>query len=388
MLATILLMQSFVFPSGVLITDDGHILVADRGAHRVFRIDPSGTKETIIGNGTAGFSGDGGPALGAVVNGPEWLAMANGVLILADRGNHRVRRIDLTTNVITTIAGNGDLVHSGDGGPAVQAGITNPFGLLFDRDGRLLIFDTESHTIRRVDLATGTISTVIGNTRQGFSGDGGPAVDAELYRPHNGVLDAEGRLVFGDSFNQRIRRWDPRTGMITTIAGSGVRGSAADGTPARNAPFNFFGAMIYDREGRLVFGDSFNQRIRRWDPRTGVITSIAGSGVQGSAVDGTPAREAPFTFFGAMIYDREGRLVFTSLDHRILAIDTGGMIRVIAGTGTAGFSGDGGPARAAQLNTPYGLAMAPNGDLVFADAGNKRLRKIDARTGVIRTIAE
>jgi len=331
MLATILLMQSFVFPSGVLITNDGHILVADRGAHRVFRIDPSGTKETIIGNGTAGFSGDGGPAMGAVVNCPEWLAMANGALILADRGNHRVRRVDLATNVITTIAGNGELAHSGDGGPAVQAGITNPFGLLFDRDGRLLIFDTESHTIRRVDLATGTISTVIGNTRQGFSGDGGPAVDAELYRPHNGVMDAEGRLVFGDSFNQRIRRWDTRTGMITTIAGSGVRGSAADGTPARNAPFNFFGAMIYDREGRLVF---------------------------------------------------------TSLDHRIVAIDTQGMIRLIAGTGTAGFSGDGGPARTAQLNTPYGLAMAPNGDLIFADAGNKRIRRIDARTGVIRTIAE
>jgi sugar lactone lactonase YvrE len=332
MLATILLMQAFVFPSGVLIMPNGHILVADRGAHRVFRIGPSGTKETIIGNGTAGFAGDGGLAMDAVVNGPEWLAMANGALILADRGNHRVRRIDLTSSVITTIAGNGELTHSGDGGPATQAGITNPFGLLFDREGRhLLIFDTESHTIRRVDLATGTISTVIGSTRQGFSGDGGPAVDAELYRPHNGVIDAEGRLVFGDSFNQRIRRWDPRTGVITTIAGSGVQGSAADGMPARSAPF---------------------------------------------------------TYFGAMVYDREGRLVFTSLDHRILAIDAQGMIRVIAGTGTAGFGGDGGPAGAAQLNTPYGLAMAPNGDLVFADAGNKRIRRIDARTGRISTIAE
>lgn len=332
MIATLLLMQSFVFPSGVLIKPNGSILVADRGAHRVFQIDPSGSKATVIGNGTAGFSGDGGLAINAVVNGPEWLALApDGALILADRGNHRVRRIDPSTGVITTIAGNGELAHSGDGGPAVRAGITNPFGLLFDREGRLLIFDTESHTIRRVDLATGVINTVIGSTRQGFSGDGGPAVAAELYRPHNGVMDAEGRLVFGDSFNQRIRRWDPRTGVITTIAGSGVQGSAADGTPARNAPF---------------------------------------------------------TFFGAMVYDREGRLVFTSLDHRILAIDRDDIIRVLAGTGTAGFSGDGGPAREAQLNTPYGLAIAPNGDLVFADAGNRRIRRIDARTGGIRTIAE
>ena len=332
MLTTFLLMQSFVFPSGVIISPAGDILVADRGAHRVFRIDASGNRQTIIGNGTAGFAGDGGPARDAVVNGPEWLAFApDGDLVLADRGNHRVRRIDHTTGVITTIAGNGQLAHSGDGGPAVQAGITNPFGLLFDRDGRLLVFDTESHTIRRVDLATGTISTVIGNARQGFAGDGGAAVEAELYRPHNGVIDSEGRLVFGDSFNQRIRRWDPRTGVITTIAGSGVQGSAADGSPAR---------------------------------------------------------DAPFTFFGAMVYDREGRLVFTSLDHRILAIDPQGIIRVLAGTGSAGFSGDGGPARAAQLNTPYGLAIASNGDLVFADAGNKRVRRIDARTEIIRTIAE
>lgn len=332
MLATFLLLQSFVFPSGVLITREGNILVADRGAHRVFHIDPSGTRTTIIGNGTAGFFGDGGLAMDAVVNGPEWLASApDGDLILADRGNHRVRRIDLTTGAITTIAGNGELAHSGDGGPAVQAGITNPFGLLFDGSGKLLIFDTESHTVRRVDLATGIISTVIGNTRQGFAGDGGPGVEAELYRPHNGVLDPAGRLVFGDSFNQRIRRWDPHTGVITTIAGSGERGTAADGTPARSAPF---------------------------------------------------------TFFGAMVYDREGRLVFTSLDHRILAIDRQGTIRVIAGTGSPGFSGDGGPARSAQLNTPYGLAIASNGDLVFADAGNKRVRRIEARTGRISTIAE
>jgi sugar lactone lactonase YvrE len=212
MLATILLMQSFVFPSGVLITNDGHILVADRGAHRVFRIDPSGTKETIIGNGTAGFSGgwrtgDGRrrelsrmachgqrrPDPGGSGQSPGPSRRPHHERHYHDRRERRPRPLRRRRS-------------RGAGGD------TNPFGLLFDRDGRLLIFDTESHTIRRVDLATGTISTVIGNTRQGFSGDGGPAVDAELYRPHNGVMDAEGRLVFGDSFNQRIRRWDPRTG--------------------------------------------------------------------------------------------------------------------------------------------------------------------------------
>ena len=326
---TILLLQSFVFPSGLLLAPNGDILVADRSAHRVFRIDATGAARTIIGTGTAGFDGDGGPAASALVNCPEWLAWApNGDLILADRGNHRVRRID-GRGIITTIAGNGTLTHSGDGGPATAAGITNPFGLLFGADGRLLIFDTESHTIRQVDLATGTIRTVIGNTQQGFSGDGGPATSAMLYRPHNGVLDGQGNLVFGDSFNQRIRRWDPRTGIITTIAGTGERGSSPEGTAAS---------------------------------------------------------QASFLYFGAMVYDREGRLLFTSLDHRILAIDRAGVLRVVAGTGTAGFAGDGGPATAAQLNTPYGLILDRNGDLVFADAGNRRIRRIDAGTGIIRTV--
>lgn len=326
-----LLAQSFVFPSGVLLAPNGDILVADRGAHRVFRVDSSGAARTIIGTGTPGFAGDGGLAARALVNSPEWLAWApNGDLILADRGNHRVRRIDARSGIITTIAGNGTRTHSGNGGPALEAGITNPFGLLFGPDGALLIFDTESHTIRRVDPAAGTITTVIGNTRQGFSGDGGPATNAMLYRPHNGVLDPDGNLVFGDSFNQRIRRWDPRTGIITTIAGTGQRGSSPEGTAAL---------------------------------------------------------DASLTYFGAMAYDRDGRLVFTSLDNRILAIDRAGILRVVAGTGVAGFGGDGGPATAAQLSLPYGLVIAPNGDLIFADASNRRIRRIDARTGVIRTVS-
>ena len=327
----LLLFQSFVFPSGVILAPNGDILLADRGAHQVFRIDSAGNARAIIGTGTAGFAGDGGPAATALVNAPEWLAWApNGDLILADRGNHRVRRIDARSGIITTIAGNGTNTHSGDDGPAFAAGITNPFGLLFGRDGSLLIFDTESHTIRRVDLTSGTITTVIGNTQQGFSGDGGPATRAMLYRPHNGVLDPDGNLVFGDSFNQRIRRWDPRTGIITTMAGTGERGSSPTGTRALDASFSFFGAMAYTREGTLVF---------------------------------------------------------TSLDNRILAIDRSGVLRVIAGTGVAGFGGDGGPATAARLSMPYGLAIAPNGDLIFADASNRRIRRIDARTGVIRTIS-
>jgi streptogramin lyase len=209
--------------------------------------------------------------------------------------------------------------------------MTNPFGLTLDRSGNIFVFDTEVHTIRRIDAASGVITTVIGNTQRGFSGDGGPATEAMLFRPHNGV---------------------------------------------------------FDRDGALIFGDSFNQRIRRWDPATGIITTIAGTGEQGISPDGTPARAARFTFFGAMAIDRDRNLVFTSLDHRILRFDRAtGVLRVIAGTGVAGFSGDGGPARESQLHIPYGLAITSHGDLVFSDAGNSRVRRIDMDTGVIRTIA-
>lgn len=319
-------------PSGLTLDAAGNVIVADREAHVVFRIDArTGAVTVIAGTGTAGWSGDGGPARQARLRNPEWVEFdARGNLFLADRGNHVVRRID-PAGRISHVAGTGASGQAGDGGPAATAAMTNPFGLTLDRGGNLFVFDTEVHAIRRIDAASGVITTVIGNQQRGFSGDGGPATQARLYRPHNGV---------------------------------------------------------FDRDGSLVFGDSFNQRIRRWDPATGIITTIAGTGDQGISPDGTAASGARFTYFGAMAIDREGNLVFTSLDHRILRLDrTTGILRVIAGTGAAGFSGDDGPAREAQLNIPYGLAIAANGDLVFSDAGNSRVRRIDGATGIIRTIA-
>ena len=253
-----------------------------------------------------------------------------GNVFVADRAAHVVFRIDARTNDITVFAGTGNAGRSGDGGPAAAA-MTNPFGFTFDRAGNLFFFDTEVHAIRRIDARAGVVTTVVGNKQQGFSGDGGPGTQAMLYRPHSGTFDRDGALVFGDSFNNRIRRWDPSTGIIETIAGTGERGSSPDGTPARTMNF---------------------------------------------------------TFFGGIAVDRAGDLVITGRDHRSLKFDRrAGVIRVIAGTGVAGFSGDGGPARAAQISAPYGIVIAPNGDIIFADAGNARVRRIDAATGVIRTIA-
>ena len=324
---------SFGFPSGLTLDPQGNIILADRQVHRVFRIDPkTGETTAIAGTGAPGYEGDGGPATSAVLRNPEWVEFDRaGNLIVADRGNHVLRRIDARSGTISTIVGTGTFEAAGDGGPALKASLTNPFGFTQDLDGNIFIFDTEAHSIRRVDAKTMTIATVIGSMKQGFSGDGGPATKATLYRPHNGVFDASGRLVFGDSFNQRIRRYDPKSGVIETIAGIGERGAAPDGTPAS---------------------------------------------------------KAQFTFFGGMAYTKDGDLIFTSLDHRILKLEAKtNMLRVIGGMGQAGFAGDGGPAAAAQFSTPYGVAITPAGDLIVADAGNRRVRRIDGRTGIVTTIA-
>ncbi|MEM7417735.1 MAG: hypothetical protein AAF389_19760 [Gemmatimonadota bacterium] len=323
--------QSLVFPSGLALDSNGDVVVADRQAHFVFRIVlETGAMSVIAGTGDSGFSGDGGPASEAVLSAPEWVEFDDsGNLYLADRGNYRVRVIS-TDGVIRTIVGDGDYESDGDGGAAISASLTHPFGLHLGPQGDLYIFDTETHRVRRVD-GRGTITTVIGNGDQGFSGDGGPATDATFYRPHNGVFAPDGTLIFGDSFNQRIRRWHPTTGLIETLYGRGE---------------------------------------------------------QGSPVVGEAADDAAFTYFGGMLLAPDGDLIFTSLDHRIYEIDAyDGTVRHLAGTGEPGFSGDGGPAVDAAINVPYGIVMTPSGDLIFSDASNSRVRVIDAETGVIRTLA-
>lgn len=303
-------------PAGLSVAPDGSILVADRGAHRVYRIRAGERMvEVVAGTGAAGFSGDGGPAEEALLQNPEWVeADADGNIWIADRGNGRIRRVDAQTGLIRTVAG--------------PDGLTQPFGLLVLSPSRILVFDTESHTIRELNAETGTLTPVIGSDGEGFSGDGGPAADARLRRPHNGVLDNQGRLVFGDSFNQRIRRVDLESGRIETIAGSGEEGP----------------------------------------PHIGQA-----------------ALASPFTFFGALAVDRSGRVLFTSLDNRILAIDSLGRLALVAGTGAEGFSGDGGPATEASIAFPYGLAVDGDGAIWFSDAGNRRIRRIGS-DGIIETV--
>jgi sugar lactone lactonase YvrE len=221
------------FPESVAADRAGNLFVSERGGNRVRRIDAkSGTITTIADK----------------LNQPTALLVDKaGNVFVGDTFNWRILRVDARTGAITTIAGTGEMGFSGDGGPATEAKITAPFGMAFDAGENLYFTDTEVHRVRRIDRRTGVMTTVAGNGVWAYGGDGGPAVEASLARPHRVVVDRRGDLIIGDSFNQRIRRVDARTGTITTIAGIGLRGSSGDGGPAVEATFCYFGDLLFDR---------------------------------------------------------------------------------------------------------------------------------------------
>lgn len=326
------------FPAGLALAPDGSIAVADRRANQVFRLDPvTGDLEVIAGTGAAGFSGDGASAVEAELQHPDWVAYApDGDLLIADTRNHRIRRVDAATGRISTIAGSGENRSAGDGGPAREASLTNPYGVMADTAGHIYVFDTEAHSIRRIDATTGVIRTVVGTGAAGFAGDGGGGREASLTRPHNGIVDSRGRVTFGDSFNHRIRRWDPRTNRVETLAGSGAEGVSPAGTPAGEAEFTYFGGLLEEPDGSLIYTGTEGRIMR----------------IRGVGGDVGPASP----------------------------------LELVAGTGEEGFGGDGGAATAATMAIPYGIVRLPFGDLVFSDAGNGRIRRIDSSTGIIQTM--
>ena len=371
-------------PAGVAVDSAGNLYIADSGNQRIRKVDSTGTITTIAGTGEFGFSGDGGPAVEAELYGPAGVAVDSaGNLYIADSGNRRIRKID-STGTITTIAGTGEFGFSGDGGPAVEAEFRNPYGVAVDSAGNVYIADTGNRRIRKID-STGTITTIAGPGEFGFSGDGGPAVEAELRNPYGVAVDSAGNVYIADSRDHRIRKVDS-TGTITTIAGTGEFGFSGDGGPAVEAELrNLYGVAV-DSAGNVYIADTDNHRIRKVDS-TGTITTIAGTGEFGFSGDGGPAVEAEFRRPHGVAVDSAGNLYIADIrNRRIRKIDSTGTITTIAGTGEFGFSGDGGPAAAARLTFPYGVAVDSAGNLYIADTGNRRIRKIDS-TGTITTIA-
>ena len=309
-------------PRGLAVLRDGSILVAEPYANVVRRIAPGGTVSTVAGDGRAGFGGDGGPAAAAELDFVHGVAaMPDGGFVLADTLNERIRRV-FPDGTITTVVGIGINGYNGDGRPATTAALADPRGVATFPDGRILIPDTGNNRIRLVAL-DGTIRTVAGVGTRGFSGDGGPAIDAELSSPFGVAPLPDGGFLIDDSGNGRIRRVSP-DGHITTVAGHGIAGYAGDGGPAVDAELRDVHNVAASPGGGFVIADTGNDRVRL--VRSGTITTVAGSGAEG-------------------------------------------------------FSGDGGPATAAELDQPKAVAVTADGSLLIGDAVNNRIRRVQ---GVLR----
>jgi serine/threonine protein kinase, bacterial len=299
-------------PFAVAVAADGSVLVADRAANRIWRIGPGSAQRTVV----------------AEVAEPLDVAVGPGgdVYVVSE---YRIRRIAAATGAVTTVAGTGANAYSGDGGPATGAGLHSPDSVAFDGAGNLYVAEYENR-IRRVDAATGTITTVAGTGAEGFGGDGGPATRAVIAHPHGLAVSSDGTMFIADTWNQRIRRVEP-SGVITTVAGTGAEGDGGDSGPAARAVFNDPVHVALGPDGSLYVTDGSNNRVRRIGP-DGVVRTVAGSGVPGS-------------------------------------------------------SGDGGPATRATLNLPNAVAVAPDGTFYIAEFEGRRVRRVDGASGVITTIA-
>ncbi|MGE7271105.1 fibronectin type III domain-containing protein [Brevibacillus panacihumi] len=289
-----------------------------------------------------------------------------------------------TSSIIDTVAGLGSPGYSGDGGPATSAEMNYPTGVAVDSSGNLYIAEYANNLVRKVD-ASGQISTVAGTGSLGFSGDEGPATSAQLNRPYGVAVDDSGNLYISDYFNNRIRKVDA-SGKISTVAGTGTRGYSGDGGPATLAQLYYPTGVAVDSSGSLYIVDNANNRIRKVDT-SGQISTVAGMGTSGYSGDGGPATSAQLNYPNGVTVDSNGNLyIADSSNHRIRKVDTSGTISTVAGNGNLGYSGDGGPATWYTLNGPTGVAVDGSGNLYIADNSNNRIRKVDV-SGMISTIA-
>jgi sugar lactone lactonase YvrE len=473
------LLAQFNYVWGVFLDKAGNLYIADIGNNAIRKMDTSGIVTTVAGNGTAGYSGDGGPAILAELNSPRETAVdSSGNLYIADAFNHRVRKVD-TGGTITTFAGTGKGGFSGDGGPATAANVGNPRGLLI-RGNQLLISNAGSAHIRSVSFSPPNIINTIAGNIPGYDGDGNPPLLTDFLGPTGMQFTATGSLLVADTFNgrvrevttaststkaggfvgdnrrgilatltapenlafdsagnyyiaewggNRIRKLDAGSGQITTIAGTGISGSGGDGGPATAAQlYNPLGVAA-DNLGNFYIADTSNVVIRKVDSTgtittfatdpnfsdlvslatdsagnvysaddgacvvrkitpTGVISIVAGQEfVCGYGGDGGPATSAQLNSAYGVAVDIKGNIyIGDTLNNRVRKVNTKGAINTIAGNGTCGFSGDGGPGTAAMICTPEGVAVDTKGVVYFGDYSNLRVRKL-SRNGTITTFA-
>jgi uncharacterized protein (TIGR03437 family) len=332
------------------------------------------TVSTIAGNGTLGYAGDGGSPTSAELSIPYHIVYTNGKLYIADQANHRIRVISGGT--ISTVAGNGTAGYSGDAASATSAELDAPTGMALDSSGNLYIADTTNQAVRKVN-SSGTISTIAGDNSlgAGYSGDGAGATAAQLYSPTDVVVDSSGKIYIADEGNSRIRVVTT-DGNIATFAGNGSASYYGDGGQALNAEINLPRGLAIDSSGDIFIADTGNNRIREVTT-DGIIRTVAGNGGQGFSGDGGKAISAELFGPTGVAVDSQGDIFIADrFNGRIREVTPDGIIRTIAGNGSIGYSGDGGPATDAAFDFPTGVAVDSSGNVYVADNENNVIREL------------
>ena len=344
---------------------------------------PAATITTVAGTGKKGHTGDGGPANKATLNQPFHCELDDrNNLYIAEALNHWIRKVDLKTGIISTVAGTGNFGYNGDGGLAIQANFNEPYAVLVSPAGDLYVVDRLNAAIRKVDGKSGKISTVAGTGQKGFSGDGGPGDKAKLREPNDACLDGKGGLLIADVADWRVRRLDLKTGIITTFAGTGKpkgkidRDKIGDNGPAKDAVIVGARAVCVDGKGNTYICEREGNAIRKVSP-DGTITTIAGTGKPGYEGDGGDARKATFRGPKGVRCDGKGNIyVVETENHAIRKIDAGTNVVTTVAGGRKGSGGDGGDALQAGMDRPHGCVIDGQGNIYIADSNNHRVRKV------------
>ncbi|MEP6669974.1 MAG: hypothetical protein ABJF10_12520 [Chthoniobacter sp.] len=333
------------------------------------------TITTFAGSGQKGFSGDGGKATLAVLDNPFGLVRGpDGALWFCEYGGQRIRRVT-PDGVIHTAAGIGQKGYSGDGGPATQAAFNLPHEIRFDKAGNYYIADMTNHAVRRVDAKTGIITTFAGTGKPGYSGDGGPAAQAQLKQPHSIQFGPDGSLYICDIGNNAIRKVDMKTGTISTFAGTGKPGDTPDGAPIEGTPMRGPRSLDFDQQGNLWLVTREGNQVLKFDLKAGTISIVAGTGKKGFTGNGGPAREATLSGPKGIALDAAGNAWLADTEsHSIRMINAKtGILELIAGTGEKGDGPDGDPLHC-QMARPHGVFVDADGAVFIGDSESHRVR--------------
>ena len=380
-------------PGSIALDSAGNSYIADSYSSHIFKVDTTGTLTVVAGNGTVGYTGDGGLATSAALNAPEGVYVdASGNIFIADTGNSVIREVTASNGTVTTVAGNGKEGYSGDGGAATSAQLNDPYSVFVDGAGNIFIADTDNCVIRKV--SGGNISTYAGNTACSYGGDGGLATSAQLDEPEGVFADGSGNVFIADTDNSVIREVTIADGNITTVAGvfydyesTGACTYSGDGGLATAAYLCLPAGVFVDGAGDIFIADTENLVIR--EVVTGNIATVAGDNALGAGYsgDGGAATSAQLNYPNDIFVDGSGDVFIADTDNSVIREVTSGTIQTVIGNNTLAYSGDGGFALNAELNTPGEVSVDGSGDLFIADTASSVIREVAAATGDIQTVA-